>query len=143
MNKKFALQILLLLVGISHLALGLLANLAPPDMLAKAVAATYGASIELSPQVHHVIRMLGAFMIGIGGLALVAAREPRHHRAIIIGISAILILRVIQRIMVMDEVSTAFAISSGRIWMQAVFFLALAVGLLVLMPKSSTTTAHH
>ena len=137
MNKKLALQILLLLVGIAHLALGLLANLAPPGMLVNVAAQSYGAAIEVTPQLHHVIRILGAFMLGVGGLALVAGRDPGRHRAIILGIGLILVLRVIQRVAAMHEVTAAFGISSARIWVQAGFFLAIAAALLVLRPKSA------
>jgi hypothetical protein len=140
MNKKLALQILLLLVGIAHLALGLLANLAPPGMLVNVAAQSYGAAIEVTPQLHHVIRILGAFMLGVGGLALVAGRDPARHRAIILGIAAVLVLRVAQRIAAMHEISAAFGIPPARVWMQAGFFLAVAIALLALRPKSTTAT---
>ena len=134
MNPKLALQILLGLVGLAHLILGLLANLVSPELLTKITALSYGATIDVTPQLHHLIRMLGAFMIGVGGLAFVAARDPQHHRAIIIGIIAILVLRVVQRVLAMDEVTAAFGLSTTRVWMQAGFFLAIAAVLLALLP---------
>jgi hypothetical protein len=140
MNKKLALQILLLLVGIAHLALGLLANLAPPEMLVKVAALSYGATFEVTPQLHHVIRILGAFMLGVGGLALVAGRDPQRHRTIILGIGVILVLRVVQRVAAMHEVTAAFAIAPNQVWVQAGFFLAIALALFVLTPKATTAT---
>src|SRR3990172_10529565 len=104
MNKNIAFRVLLALVGLAHLVLGLIANLAPPELLAKVVSASYGAVIEVTPQSHHVIRILGVFMIGIGMMALWACRDPQRNQAVVLGIIAILILRVLQRVMLVQEI---------------------------------------
>jgi hypothetical protein len=72
MKRDTAFKLLLALVGISHLVLGLVANLAPPEMLANVVAEFYGANIEVTTQSHHVIRIVGAFMIGVAVMAFLA-----------------------------------------------------------------------
>ncbi|HUG09418.1 MAG TPA: hypothetical protein VMM36_00305 [Opitutaceae bacterium] len=139
MNKKLVLQVLLVFVGVSHLALGLLANLASSDTLTSASSLVYGAAVEVSPQLHHLIRMLGAFMLGVGALAFVASRDPQRHGAIVRGIAGILVLRVIQRVVAGDEIMSAFGISPARLWVQAVFFLALALALLFLVRKPAAS----
>jgi hypothetical protein len=137
MNKRTALQILLGLVGLAHLGLGLLANLAPPETLARLVSAFYGAALDVAPQVHHVTRIVGAFMIGIAVMAFLACRDPQRNRVVIWGIITILVLRVIQRVTLAQEISSAFNIAPSRIWMQVAFFLATAVALFLLLPKST------
>jgi hypothetical protein len=135
MTKETALRIMLALVGLAHLVLGLIANLAPPETLVKIVSESYGATLEVTPQAHHVVRILGVFMIGIGVMAGLACRDPQRNQAIIMGIITVLVLRVIQRVVLAQEISSTFHISSSRLWGQAVFFLIVAVALFVLRSK--------
>jgi hypothetical protein len=137
MSKDAAFKILLALVGLAHLVLGLLANVAPPEMLTKIVSAFYGASIDVGGQSHHLVRIVGAFMIGIAIMAFLACRDPQRNQAVILGIVAVLVLRVIQRIVFAQEITSAFQITAGRVWLQAAFFLLTAIALLALRPKAA------
>jgi hypothetical protein len=136
MKRDTAFKLLLALVGISHLVLGLVANLAPPEMLANVVAEFYGANIEVTTQSHHVIRIVGAFMIGVAVMAFLVCRDPQRNQAVIFGIITILVLRVIQRVVFAPELSGVFDIPPVRIWLQVLFFLLTAIALFVLRPKS-------
>ncbi len=135
MNREIALRVLLALVGLAHLALGMMANLAGPATITRLISEFYGANLEVTPQMQHVIRILGVFMIGIGMMAIWACSDPRRHQVVILGIVAILVLRVLQRIMLAQEIGATFNISPARIWTQAAFFLAIAVALFWLRPK--------
>jgi hypothetical protein len=136
-----ALRVLLAYVCLSHVILGGLGFLFPPDPIAlRIIKATYGATVVLTPQLIHVIRMLGAFMIAIGFLAGLAFTNPFRNRAIIWGIILLLILRVSQRFIFAAEIQEAFGVTSGRLVLQAVFFLAIALGLLLLLPKEPVST---
>ena len=137
MMKDAALRIVLLLVGLAHLVLGLIANLASPETVAKVVSQSYGATIEVTAQAHHVLRILGVFMIGIGVMAGLACRDPRRNQAVIMGIITVLILRVVQRVLLAQEIASTFHISPARLWSQAAFFLLIAIILFVLRPKTS------
>jgi hypothetical protein len=137
MTKAIAFRIMLAAVGLAHLALGLAANLGSQDTLGRIVTQFYGASLDVNPQMHHVLRILGVFMIGIGMMAIWACGNPQRHQAVVLGLIAILVLRVLQRIMLAKEIESAFNISPTRIWVQAGFFLAAAVLLFVLRPTSS------
>lgn len=137
MNKNTSLRVLLALVGLAHLALGLIANLAPPEMLVKVVTTFYGATIDVTAQSHHVIRIVGAFMIGISVMAFLACRDPQRNQAIIMGIITVLVLRVVQRILFAQEIGSAFNIPASRIWLQIAFFLITAIALFVLRPKAA------
>ena len=138
MNRETALRILLALIGLAHLALGAISNLAPPETLVRVVSAVYGATIEMTPQLHHVIRILGVFMIGVGVLAFLASRDPRRNQAIVTGIIVILVLRVFQRILLGREIIETFDIAPASIWIQAAFFLATAAALIALRPRPLT-----
>jgi len=139
MNRNTAFRVLLALVGITHLVLGLIANLAQPEMLVKVVSAFYGATVEVTAQSHHVIRIVGAFMIGIAAMAFLACRDPLRNQAVTTGIIIVLLLRVLQRIVFAGEISSAFNLPSARIWLQIAFFLITAIALLVLRPKAAPT----
>jgi hypothetical protein len=138
MRKAIAFRVMLALVGVAHLSWGVAANLGPPETLTKIVTQVYGASLDLTPQVHHVLRILGAFMIGIGLMALWACVNPQRHQAVVFGIIVILILRVVQRIVFAREISKAFDISPTRLWLQVAFFAITALALFALRPKSES-----
>ena len=138
MNKDMAFKVLLALVAFAHLVLGLIANLASPEMLVKVMLAFYGASVEVTVQSHHVIRIIGAFMIGIAVMAFLACRDPQRNQAIVMGIITVLVLRVIQRIVFAQEITGAFHIPAGRVWLQVAFFLLTAIALFVLRPKDAS-----
>jgi len=140
MTKAIAFRLLLALVGLAHLALGLTANLAPPETVTKVVSGFYGATLDVTPQMHHMIRILGVFMIGIGMMAVWACSNPERHKIVVLGIIAILILRVIQRVMLAKEIGEAFTISPTRIWAQAAFFGIIAVALFLLRPKATSAS---
>ena len=135
MARTLALKILLGVVCASYLVLG-----SVPQLSAGLVETTgrlaYGATVELTPQLHHVLRMLGAFMIGIGVLAAFAWREPVQNRRIIQGIAVILILRASQRVVFGQSIHQAFDISYPQLWTQSLFFFSLGVALLWLTPRS-------
>ena len=135
MNRDTALKVLLALVGLAHLMLGLIANVAPPETLVKVASVFYGATVEVTSQSHHVIRIVGAFMIGVAVMAFLACRDPQHNQAIILGIITVLVLRVIQRIVFAQEITGAFQVPTARVWLQVAFFLLTAIALFVLRPK--------
>jgi hypothetical protein len=135
MNRDTALKLLLALVGLAHLVLGLIANVAPPDLLVKVASVFYGATVEVTGQSHHVIRIVGAFMIGVAVMAFLACRDPQHNQAIVLGIITVLVLRVIQRIVFAQEITGAFQVPAARVWLQVAFFLLTAIALFVLRPK--------
>ena len=61
-----------------------------------------------------------AAALALGALALVAV---------------LLVIRVAQRVIFAMEIEQNFGISTVRIWGQAAYFLAIAVALLLLMPR--------
>jgi hypothetical protein len=99
------------------------------------IAFLYGTEITLTPQLIHVIRMMGAFVFSMGLLAGFAIFDPIKNCRIIDGVVVLLFLRVIQRIIFMTQIYNAFGISYLRNFINAGFFLIIAVALLVLRLK--------
>jgi hypothetical protein len=136
MKRLLVLRAILVLVCVSHLVLGGIAYVSVSARVTKTIAAFYGASVTVTPQLQHVVRILGAFMIAIGVLSVFALYNPYKNRAIIDGIIVLLLLRVSQRMIFGNEVHRAFGVSYQHLWTQTVFFFTLALVLFLLRPKA-------
>jgi hypothetical protein len=136
MKKERMLRILLAIVSVSHLLLGVMAVIAPPETVARLAATFYGATLVVNPPLQHVIRIMGAFMIAMGVMSLFAFFNPAKHEGVIAGIVLLLLLRVAERLLFAGEIQRAFGVSSGHLWLQSAFFLALAAGLFFLRPRT-------
>ncbi len=134
MTTHTILRAILVLVAVSHVILGLLACLAGAGTVTSLVTDIYGVKLTLTPQLHHVIRIVGAFMIAIGIMAAFAVRDPVRNRAIVDGIGILQLIRAAQRVFFTAQIQEAFAMPSGRLLLQSAFFFALGVLLLVLRP---------
>src|SRR5688572_18940465 len=77
-------------------------------------AAAYGASVTWTPQFVYILKPLGAFMLALGGLGVVAALDPFRHRVIVYGFAALLLLRDLQRLLFQREIEEAFGITPAR-----------------------------
>lgn len=128
------LKLLLWLVCVTHLLMGI-AGVSSPTLAVRAAHGFYGATVESTPATVHLIRIIGAYMIAMGLLGGVAARDPERNRPVVIAVAVLLAIRVLQRLLHADEIHTTFAISQARIWGQAIYFAAIAGALLYLMPK--------
>ena len=127
-SLKF-LRVFMWSICLFHAGIGLALNL---DLGWKEwVAATlYGATVNWGdPQFVYILRPLGAFMIALGILAAVAARDPLRYRAIALGFVALFFLRGFQRVLFGNEIESAFGITLGRSMAQMAVMWALAVGL--------------
>ncbi|MFC1704346.1 hypothetical protein ACFL1E_06170 [Candidatus Omnitrophota bacterium] len=134
--KNAPLKLVLGLVCVSHLTIGI-AGCLPGVPIAKLAALFYKASIELSPQMSHIIQMFGVYMLTMGILALFALGDPVKNRAITHGIIILLTLRVIQRIMFAGQAADVFGIPASWYWAQTAFFGLIALLLLLLRPKEA------
>ena len=98
----------------------------------------YNAQVDWSDgQFAYIMKPLGAFMIALGVMAAMAARDPLGNRPIIIGFAVLFTMRGLQRLLFMDEIERVFAIPSSRSLMQMVVMLSLAVVLVVLLRAAS------
>jgi hypothetical protein len=142
MTRLQGIRIVLVIICLSHVVLGGLAFLGLPGRVAEAVAASYGATLsraEITGELQHVIRMLGAYMLAVAVLAGYAIADPVRNRFAIDVIVVLFLERVLQRVIFAEEVRSAFEVSAGRLWLQTAFFLAFPVLLLLLRPRATST----
>ena len=98
----------------------------------------YNATVDWSDgQFAYIMKPLGAFMIALGVMAAMAARNPLGNRSIIIGFAVLFTMRGLQRLLYMGEIERVFAIPSSRSLVQMVVMLALALGLVLLLRAAS------
>lgn len=98
----------------------------------------YNAQVDWNDgQFNYIMKPLGAFMIALGIMAAMAARDPLGHRSVIIGFAILFTMRGLQRLLYMSEIESVFAIPSSRSMVQMVVMLALALGLVLLLRAAS------
>jgi branched-subunit amino acid ABC-type transport system permease component len=94
----------------------------------------YNAQVDWSDgQFTYIMKPLGAFMIALGIMAALAARDPLGNRPIIIGFVALFTMRGLQRLLFMDEIERVFAIPASRSLIQMVVMLSMALALWLLL----------
>lgn len=136
MNRTLILRVLLAYAALSHLLIGLAAIAVPPGDLADLIIQiAYGSSFEIDPTAHHVIRILGVFMMSLGVLTVFAARDPQRYIGVIYALAFVFVIRTLQRIVFAGEIQENFGISSGRLISQSLFMIALGLALVLLRPR--------
>lgn len=125
-----ALQTLLWSICAFHVMVGLGLNLFPS--FPEAMAGYYGATVDWTPQFVYILKPLGVFMLVMGFLAAVAARDPLHNAPIVYAFVAVFVLRAAQRLVFMGVLVEEFQISAGRNFANMVFFFLLGAVLFFL-----------
>jgi len=128
-------RIVLGMAAAAHVVIGLIGVI--PAIPIRIVVMFYGASLEVTPQLAHIIQMFGAYMLAVGILGAFAVWNPLKNKSIIYGISFLLFLRVLQRIVFAGQAYEVFGISPIYYWVQTVLFFAIALALVLLRPKAS------
>ena len=102
----------------------------------------YNAQVDWSDgQFAYIMKPLGAFMIALGVMAAMAARDPLGNRSIIIGFAVLFTMRGLQRLLYMSEIESVFAIPASRSMVQMVVMLVLALGLVLLLRAASASSS--
>ena len=124
-------------IAVFHLFVGLAVNLS--DSFTRMIAAGYGATVDWTPQFTYILHPLGAFMIMLGFLAAVAAREPKRYDAVILGFVGLFAIRALHRLVFANVLTTAFGISSSRNMMNMALFAVQAAVLFLLWRAARQT----
>jgi hypothetical protein len=135
------LRLFMWLACVFHIGVGLALNL---DIGLKewVAASLYGARVDWNdPQFVYILRPLGAFMIALGIMAAIAARNPLANRSIVHGFAVLWVLRGLQRIVFLDEVQRAFAIPAAKSVGTMVLMVTLALALVVLARSAASGAA--
>lgn len=129
-TARRALSLYLWFIAVFHLFVGLSVNLS--DDFTLLIARGYGATVDWTPQFVYILRPLGAFMIVLGLLATVAARQPARYPAVVLGFVLLFAIRSLHRLVHGDLITAAFGISSSRNMVNLVVFAVQAVVLFLL-----------
>jgi hypothetical protein len=135
------LQICMWIVCIFHVSVGLALNL---DIGLKEWVGSgiYGARVDWSDaQFVYILKPLGAFMIALGIMAGIAARDPLGKRAIVYGFVVLFCLRALQRIVFMGDTQATFAIPPARSLTTMVVMFAIAALLVILTRAAGAAPA--
>jgi hypothetical protein len=130
-----ALQIFLWFICAFHVTVGIGLNVSPefPQLLAQ----YYGAQVNWTPELLYIVKPIGAFMLVLGVLAGLAARDPLAHSSVVYGFVLLFTVRGLQRLISQDEIESALRISSERNFGNAIYFLLMAAALLLLFRFAS------
>ena len=127
-------KFVLTLIGIYHLALGLL-PFVPTDFAARLVSALFGMTIEVTPQLHYVARLMGAYALIFGVVTLIVASQPDRYRAFTPVILALYAVRIVNRILFVVQFMNAFQTTAFRAWLEVFLLAAFAVAVFLLRPR--------
>jgi hypothetical protein len=130
-RQLVGLQVFLWLICAFHVIVGVGVNVS--SEFPQFVAQYYGAQVNWTPELRYLVKPVGAFMLALGVLAGVAARNPLGYPSIVYGFVLLFVVRGLQRLIFQGEIEIAFDIASGRNLGNAVFFLLMAAGLMLLL----------
>ena len=128
-------RIVLGLVAIAHIIIGLIGVI--PIVPREIILTFYGAALQITPQIEHIIQMFGAYMLTVGALGVYAFWNPAGNRGIIHCLIFLLLVRVIQRLFFFGQAEAVFDISPGYYWGQTVLFFIVAVALFWFRPSKT------
>jgi hypothetical protein len=130
-KQLIVLQVFLWLICAFHVIVGIGVNVSPE--FPQFVAQYYGAEVNWTPELKYFVKPVGAFMLALGVMAGVAARNPLGYSSIVYGFVLLFVVRGLQRLIFQGEIEAAFDVASGRNLGNAVFFLLMAAGLVLLL----------
>lgn len=119
-EKHSLLKRLLTVVGLSHIALGILGLSGATGQ--QIGARVYGTRREFDDQLRYVVGLTSGYLLSMGILQLKAASDPQRHRAIIDATLIIYLLNGIHRVINRQKAYEAFGISPLRLWLRVLFF---------------------
>ena len=135
-NKQLqGIRIVLGIFTLINLVMGL-AAFGPQNILVKFIALFYGASIELTPQLTHVIRMFGAMNLAMAFLGLMGVKDPLKNKLAIEVAIVLLVLRGVEMLVYIKDIVNYFSIPQARVLQNAASFFIMVILLAIFRPKA-------
>jgi hypothetical protein len=134
-----ALQVMLWFVCAAHILIGGSINLFP-GML-PIIADAYGANVNWTAEFTYILKPLGAFMVTLGLIAAIAARDPLRYRPVVYAFVLLFVMRCLHRLLFGQLLFDTFGISQSRNVLNLVFFLACGVALVLLERRATREAA--
>lgn len=136
MNKITGLKVVLVMICIYHVALGL-ATFVSGDLTVKLAKAIFGLNLEMTPQMSYIVQLLGVYAIAFGLVAGLAAADPLKHPVLLNVIVVLYALRVVNKLISMNQFQQAFGASMAKVWTDIVLLAAFGVAVVALRPGRS------
>jgi len=96
---------------------------------------SYGATVALTPQLVHVIRMFGAWNLTFAFLGAMAFANPEKNQIVVKGAVLLLSVRFIEMIIFWSYIVENFAIEPARLFSNACSYLIMATFLWIFRPS--------
>ncbi len=133
-SKHLPLRVVLGCIFVVQSILGI-AGLIGGKAAVKAVSAIYGGSMTMTPQLDYIVRMMGAYILAVAIMALLALINPAKSRLVIYGLISLMLLRFLDVVAFGKQAHEAFKIPMARVWGDGIIFLILAVFLFIFRPQ--------
>jgi hypothetical protein len=132
-----ALKFLLVIFFIVNVGLGIVAFSSNVPLILKIADLVYGFKMTtLEPHTVYAVRMLGCFLLAIGVMSGLAAKDPVKNKIVVYGNIVWLLMRDLQRVIELKSQHDAFGTPYPVIWIGIVFVFFVAVALFLLLRKS-------
>ena len=131
----FALRLVLGIIVFTYCLLGigaLVGGTVAQDLL----SFVYGTFLLSTPEIIYLVRVIGVFLLGIGIIGAFAWYAPVKHRPLIGVVALFLVLRGIQKLVMIEVIAQTFSIPVERTLLSACFYLLGAWLLLYLRPRA-------
>ncbi len=136
MNKSFpGIRITLFIFTLINLVMGILA-FASQDIVARFIALFYGATVQLTPQLTHVIRMFGAMNLSMAFLGAMGIKDPVKNIVVIDVAIALLVIRGCEMLVYIKDLTQYFGLSQMRVLQNTASFFIMVILLIVFRPKT-------
>jgi hypothetical protein len=98
----------------------------------------YGTTLtSLTGQADYLIKMMSCYLLGISFIAAFAAMDPKKYKIVVYGNAIWLAARALQRFIFAASIHNNFDISYTRIYSNGIFVAAIALLLILLVPREA------
>jgi hypothetical protein len=140
MNRRSVLRFTLVLICAYHLILGLAAfsDEGTAKWLAEII---FGITLQLTPQLSYIIKLLGVYLMAFGLVAGVAATAPERFSTLLHLVVVLYALRIANKLIFSDLFTVAFAAAPERVWIDLVLLAAFGGTVAALRPSRAGNPA--
>jgi hypothetical protein len=137
MNRQFLLKVVLWSICVYHVFLGVGAFLSE-SWAVRLADAVFGMTVQPTPQLSYIVKLLGVYALVFGLMAGIAAREPRRHLSLLNVIVLLYVCRFLNKVFQVDLFTAAFDASPQRTWLDVALLAAFGAAVFFLKPRGTT-----
>lgn len=131
---KQAQKIVLLLIAVYHIAFALLTVISD-EMAATVAKHAFGVTLDMSPQVMYMTKLLGMYGAAFGLFVLIIAFKTARYATLLYVVIALYAARIATRLIFLPGVSDSFKIEQPRIMVGAGLLALFALAVAFVRPK--------